>query len=266
MPESSFLPEEYLQKRAEQRTVVLCVVLLVLVVAGLVGVYLHILKLESDEMAKSAAVSMQYDEAVQRIEQLEEVETHKEEMRRKASIVAQLVERLPRSRIVAELVNHMPLSMSWEELDLQTRLIPVARPRTEIEAAKARRANGEKVEQTPEPAPLQEIELVLVGLTKTDVQLAQFMSSLQRSPFFEDLNLKYSQEVMIEGMAVRRFRIDLKVNGDIDLEVHTPTLVDRAQLRQNPMGTRVQIGADGLMRSTHEQQTLVDTPTGNGID
>jgi len=255
MPQTSFLPEEYLEKKLERRTNFICLTLFVVVMGGVIAAFFVTDRQRRELRAQQASINEEFHEAAQRLQQLEKLEQQKQEMMRKARLTADLVERLPRSLILAELVNRMPASLSLLEVDMQSKTIRTAAPpRSKLEAVKKSR---QAQKQTPDRTQKTRIDMTLVGLAPTDVQVARFMTALSQCAMFEDLNLRYSQETSVEDQTMRRFRLDMRVNEQLDPRRFEPTLVDRSKLKQNPMDSKVQIGAEGLMLPTHDRQEAV---------
>src|SRR5690606_26976189 len=88
-----------------------------------------------------------------------------------------------------------------------------------------------------------EIIFKLVGLAPTDVQVAQFMTSLGASPLFKDVTLIFSEQITVERQEMRRFRVDLKLNQDVDMRSLSPKRVRRG-LMHNPMANTVEFEHD----------------------
>lgn len=245
----SFLPEDYVERRMQRRTNVICLALFVVVIGGVLAAFAVADREHARERKRDRELREKFAEAARRLDQLEQLEARKQEMIRKARVTGTLIERVPRSIVLAELINNMPDTLSLLELQLETKIVQErSAPRTALEKvkadAKAKAAATEVVERR------QDVSLRLVGVAPTDVQVAQFMTALGQAELFRDVNLSFSEEASIDKERMRKFRVDMKLNTDVDLHEFEPTLVKR-ELKMNPMGERLQIapGASiGLVR------------------
>ncbi len=243
MHDTSFLPEEYLDRRLQRRTNVISLVLFVVVLGVVVSAYFVTDQQRAEVKSLQAQVNQQFEDAAKRLEQLDELQRRKDAMIRKAQVSAALIERVPRSVLLAEMINNMPATLSLVELDLTTKILQTApRPKTAME--KARQAQHVEAASEPE-VPVTEAPIYMIGLAPTDVEVAQFMTALGQSPMFRDVNLVYSEEAQIDERVMRRFRVEMMLNQHIDLktlrehEDQTPNL--------NPMGGTFQIDVKGQL-------------------
>jgi Tfp pilus assembly protein PilN len=259
----SFLPEDYLKSRLERRTNVICLTLFAVVLMGTIGAVLMQARKHAQERSLTRTTDHQMDEVARRIEQLEELQQRKGVMMRKARVTSMLIERIPRSVILAELINNMPTALSLTELELDTRVVRDAAPKakTAMDRAKDKaRANlieADEIEIIPTS-----VTMNLAGIAPTDVQVAQFITALNRHEMFRDVNLLVTETATIEEQTMRRFRIELTVNQDLDMTSVEPTLVQR-ELKQNPMGERIQINALGQLVMPDEPAASVSDATGS---
>lgn len=245
--DTNFLPEDYVEKKTQRRTNLISLSLFVVVMTAIIGAFLVTDRQWVEVARKQSKINAQYEEAAKRLEQLDNLQARKDQMLRKAKVTGVLIERIPRSFILAELINQMPSTLSLLELELQTKAVRKKRRRratTSMEQAKA--DSGGNAESEPK-IQKSEATMRLVGVAPTDVQVAQFMTSLSRSTMFTDVNLAFSEEVkMGDDHLMRKFRIDMKLNQDITPEQLEPKLVQR-RLNQNPMSNTIQIDATGQL-------------------
>lgn len=244
----SFLPEDYLEARMARRTNAVCLTLFV-VVLGVVGAAFVVRNQTRVEVrALQRQVNADYEAAAKRLQQLDELTKRREQMMRKARVTAVLVERLRRSVILAELTNHMPATLSLTDLELDTKAIRPTRTQATNAIDRAKENAKRKLAGEPEAVEVTptRVSINLIGVAPTDVQVAQFMTSLSRHPMFGDVNLIFSETVMLDDTPMRRFRIELTVNNEFDPEQFEPMLAER-DLKQNPMGGTIQINAQGQL-------------------
>ena len=57
----------------------------------------------------------------------------------------------------------------------------------------------------------------IAGLATTDVQVAQFMNKLSRSPLFKDVNLLISDEYKQGQDVLRKFQIEMTLNPEAQI-------------------------------------------------
>ncbi len=250
MADNSFLPEDYLEKKVQRRTNVICVTLFVIVLGGVVGGFYVSDRQTREVHRRQREVNLRYEEAAKRLSQLDQLQEQKVNMMRKAQVTASLLERIPRSLVLSELINNMPTTLSLLELNMETKTVRRARPavKTMLDVAKNKSAAGVNPNQPmPEPeVDPTDVNLDLIGVAPTDVQVAQFMTALNQADLFTEIELSYSQEVKIEHHTMRRFRIGMKLNQDVLVQEMEPKKVRRG-LMQDPMGATIMIGADGSL-------------------
>jgi hypothetical protein len=166
-------------------------------------------------------VNQRFEEAAKRLEQLDVLQRRKEAMVRKAQVSAALIERIPRSVVLAELVNNMPATLSLVDMNLSTRTLQTApRPTTALQQARQKRAAASAAADPLPELPQTEVSMYLIGLAPTDVEVAQFMTALSASFLFDDVNLIFSEEDYVDDRAMRRFRVEITLNQDVDLKAH----------------------------------------------
>lgn len=253
MADMSFLPEDYLERRAQRRTNVICVTLFVIVMSTVVGAYFVSDQQRTDVRKHRDVINARFTEAARRLEQLDELYKRKEQMLKKAKVTGSLLEKLPRSLILSQLVNAMPTTLSLLEVELETTVLkPTASAaRTALDKAKADSKSKKASTKNGAPAAEPEIEvkptqikLAITGVAKTDVEVSQFMADIKETPLFSNVNLGYSEQVKINEVAMRKFKIEIIVNQEIDFRQFEPVMVKR-DLKQNPMGSTVNINEDG---------------------
>jgi hypothetical protein len=238
---TSFLPDDYLEKRVVRRTNIICIILFMIVMAGIVGAY-YVTKNERAEVRQmQAQVNEQFRQAADRLEKLEKLQNQKEKMIRKARVTSKLMERVPRSTLLAELINHMPLSLSLLSLEVDTETIETGpRPTTAIERRKLQDGEKEKNDPFGFDVKPRRIKAIMVGVAPTDVEVSEYMTSLGAQPMFSDVSLQYSEKTEIDDREMREFRLEIEIADDIDLQQIEPTKVAR-DLKQDPMSDEVRL-------------------------
>jgi hypothetical protein len=72
------------------------------------------------------------------------------------------------------------------------------------------------------------------------------MTALENSAMFKDMNLVYSEEIRIEDQRLRKFRLEVHLNQNVDLTQFRPLMV-RRELPHNPMNAGVGFDAAGAL-------------------
>ena len=232
----SFLPEDYIERRVETRTNIICLALFGVVLAGVLGAYFVTSRQRADVVNRQRQIDASYAEAAKRIAQLDVLQKSKRDLLRKAQVTATLIEPVPRSNLLAELINRMPASLSLLEFELDSKKVIAAAPGGAAgsalsAAANAAAAKNGKKSAADEPIitiPRYEVKMHLIGVAPTDIQVAQYLASLSRCPLLSDANLVYSEETRIDDLSMRKFRIDLTLDPDADVRTVQPLRVDRA--------------------------------------
>jgi len=224
-----FLPEDFIERRLERRTNVICLGLFGVVLVGVVGAYgvtrtqLHLALQERKRIAAS------YEEAARRIAQLDELQQQKQSLVRKARLTATLLEPVPRSNLLAALVRRLPEAASMSELKLKSTKIaaapmPEAAASALAEAEAKAKAAGEPFNSSVviDQVDKYRVALTLVGLAPTDIQVAQYISALAACPLLEEVDLVYSEEARVSDAKMRRFKITMILDPDADIRELEP--------------------------------------------
>src|SRR5258707_983746 len=116
----SFLPDDYLQRKAHRRANIICGGLSV-VVLGAVGAAFGIGERSMHgAQDRAALVETQYAAAGVQIDQVEKMHTRQRQIVQHAELAAALVEKVPRSNILAEFTNSLPAGASLLDVSLNS--------------------------------------------------------------------------------------------------------------------------------------------------
>lgn len=247
----SFLPDDYLDRKARRRANVLCA-LGAFVVLGIAGtVFWYTEKLTTAVEKRSAEVGKQYAEAANRIEKVNQMRSQQQQVVRRAELAASLVEKVPRSNVLAEFTNNLPEGLSLLNLGMESREKPGAAvaPMTAFEA---KRAALEGRNRTAAPvAKVYDVFIRIEGIASTDVQVAQLIARLNRSPLFKEVNLVisdvYTNKVKVNGSdqdeTLRKFQIEMMLNPKAEVmnQVNPNTRTAAVEVGNAAAGT----GANG---------------------
>jgi Tfp pilus assembly protein PilN len=230
---TSFLPEDYLDQKAERRTNLISLSLFGIVMVSVFAAFLVTNRQWSQVKSARASINEQYEHAAAQIETLNELEQQKNQMLTKARLAAALVERVPRSILLAELINRMPNRLGLLEFELESQVVKPARERPGRRATTSR-LGPKRAMTREEAAKLQEekkieppryhVSLRMVGVAPTDVEVSQYISQLNAYPLLKDVNLEYSEERKFEGEKMRQFEIKMTLNPKADVRDADPTM------------------------------------------
>jgi Tfp pilus assembly protein PilN len=232
--ENSFLPEDYVEQRAERRTNVISLSLFAVVMFAVFAAFLVTNRQWNTVKAQQRAINIEYTNAANDIEQLEILQEQQETMMHKAELTAALIERVPRSVLLAELINRMPDNVSMLEFTLsqeqpRRRRAPAQAQTKNLKGEKGRRATQAEAQEEEEviEVPRFETELQLVGVAPTDVEVSDYIAGLNACDLLMNVTLKYSENSMVEDRMVREFRIHMKLDPQADARKIEPLLAQR---------------------------------------
>jgi Tfp pilus assembly protein PilN len=202
--ELSFLPEDYLERKARRRANLLCGALSVIVMGTIGSAFAACERSMRSLDTAAAEVDRQYDEAGARIAQVEKLHAAQKQLVQHAELAATLVERVPRTNILAELTNALPTGTSLLEFYMESNARPAA-PSQNGEAKKA------------DERPVLDVKMRIAGIADNDVQVAQFINKLNHSNLFKDVNLVITDSFVQDKTMLRRFQIDMLLNPNAEI-------------------------------------------------
>ncbi len=235
--ELSFLPEDYLERRARRRTNAICAILFIVVMVAISAAFKITERSARDVEAQYDAKLREYTDAARQIEQADKMKDKQRKMANQAEIASSLLEKVPRSFILAELTNSLPAGTSLLDLVLnsqarQTQNLTPLQGRTAVER---RKANEEAAKKSQELVQIQQydVHLKITGIAATDVQVAQFISKLNTSRLLRDVNLVISDQFEKDKEILRKFVIEAKL--DPKAEVRPGETAQRSNTTAAPL-------------------------------
>lgn len=217
MQQNDFLPQEYVEHRADRRTHVFGLALFGLVVAAVALAFLtkqsqwHQVRDIRDE------VTARYEAAGEEMAAITALEERQRKIHERARIAASLVERLPRSIVLSEFINRMPVGLGILEFDLHTHAVHAPGPDGVASGRQSRSSRSEKPEPAqPKPARFR-TDIALLGFAPTDLQVSEFLAQLNDHPLLDDVMLLFSEETELDGASVRQFRLTCSLGPDADI-------------------------------------------------
>jgi len=214
----SFLPDDYLERKASRRANLVCGTLSLLVIGAIGSAFYLKERSMRDINVRASEVDKDYATAAARIEQVQLLHSKQRQIVQHAELAAALVERIPRSNILAEFTNCMPPGASLLELTMDSRPRLTAAPvGTAFEQKKAALEAKQRGAGAPE-TPKLDVYLKITGVAENDVQVSDFISKLNQSRLFRDVNLVVS-EVYVQDKTsdLRKFQIEMMLNPDAEV-------------------------------------------------
>ena len=126
---TSFLPEDYVARRAQTRFTIAIMALWMIVMVGMGGAFWLINGAWKVLRTRQEGVSTEYAQESARLDQLKQLESQRAAIMGKADITAALIERVPRYAMLGELSLRRPADLKLDTFELKsTRIAPPAPP------------------------------------------------------------------------------------------------------------------------------------------
>ncbi len=214
MKKVNFLPEDYLDRKAQQRTNWVCLFLFVVVIGAVAGGFVVTERRQTAMDNRVRAVNLEMRQASESLKQLELLESKRQEMMCKASVSASLMEPVPRSLILATITNSLPAAVSLEQIDLVSKKVQPPKALTDHKKKRnKRKIRTSKKEETTKKKSIEpqkwNTQFKVSGVAQTDLQVAQLIAQLNKSPLFKEVNLLYSEEYEKEHQMLRTFALQI---------------------------------------------------------
>ncbi len=220
---ASFLPADYVQRKTELRNNIITLTLFALAM-GVVAVTFFMKDMEWRKVRDQyVAVNEAYEAEGQKIEQLKQLEAQRAQMMEKAQITSALVERIPRWAVLGEIHLRMPRSMWLENFEIKSTRndagasqgLPLTRPAGVQSLTDAATAAAEKKIVPPSFT----YQMTILGSAERNNDVADFLTSLKRSPIFKNVELTFIRESREGDKVVRRFEILTTLRTDVEQKV-----------------------------------------------
>jgi Tfp pilus assembly protein PilN len=210
----SFLPDDYLERKARRRTNLVCAVIFsaFAVAASVMFVMNSRASSALDERRKK--VEAEYGQAAMRIQQVQQMQEKQKRMARQAELTASLLEKVPRSYLLAEFTNSLPAGVSLLDFALtSTPRAPVVAAQTKFEQKQA--ARTAVVDQGPK---VYDVKLQLTGVAFSDVQVAQYIRKLSESALLKQVSLVLVEEFKQDDQKLRKFQLEMRLDPQAEVQ------------------------------------------------
>lgn len=221
----SFLPDDYLERKAQRRTNVICAGLFLIVMIAIGSAFTVSERSTRDIDQRHDAKEREFTSEARRIQQAEKMQEKQRTMSRQAELAASLLEKVPRSFVLAEFTNALPPGVSLVDFVMESKVKNPTKPAQSTpatafqqrQAANAAKKAGAKDSADPAAAPQPEVKIFevsmkLTGIAYTDVQVAQFIRKLNESKMLADVNLLITDQFDKDGEQLRKFQIECKLD------------------------------------------------------
>lgn len=214
----NFVPDDYIQGNESRRTNLMCVVLFIVVMAGLGGSFVTIKMRQRAFGAEEKLVNNKMSRLQETIQKFEELQTKRKEMMKTALVTAQLLEPVPRSVLLASLTNNLPSGVSLLELSLVQSKSKRTATSTRANAYQAARAEKQKAaDQALSPERFLETSIDIGGIAPSDLQVASYIERLSTSSLLKNVALVESKEFNIDDTSFRKFKLTAMLKQDTHL-------------------------------------------------
>lgn len=228
----SFLPQDYIARKAEVRANIFCLSLFAVVLACVLGAFMVTNRSWKQLKARQEVVSTQYAEEAQKIEQLKALESQRSQMMEKAALTAGLIEKVPRWALMAEVCLRLREDMCLNEFTIKSRRLEPQQPtpapgaqnrqQPQVRSLAGSPAGSAAPGATPaRPAiepPRFEYTLTLIGYAVRNNDIADFLTSLKQSPALADVELQFIRDAKLNNDDVRMFEITARVMTDVEAD------------------------------------------------
>ena len=233
--ELSFLPDDYLENKAQRRANVICACLFLVTMVSIGFAFTTSEKSLREVEAEHSKVEKDFTDAAKRIQQVQELQEKQRTMAHQAELTASLLEKVPRSLILARITNALPQGVSLTDFVMESKKrnaskVAVDAPKTAFEAKRAKQAGKDTPVGPVAEAKVYDVSMKVSGLAPTDRQVGDFMNGLKKVELFKDVNLiisdwqkSDSDKKNDDTEKFRRFQIELTLDPDAKLDPKTMT-------------------------------------------
>jgi Tfp pilus assembly protein PilN len=233
----NFVPEDYVQNNESQRTNLIYLVLLAVIMVAIGGSFITIKMRQRALNARERTVNRKLTDAQAAIKQFEELQAQRKAMMKTALTTAELLEPVPRSVLLASLTNNLPPGVSLLRLKLVQRQ-PANRGRiaATTKYKKAQAGKAASSEQAASTEKTLETHIDIEGVAPSDRQVASYIQSLDNSSLLTNVSLVESKEYKVDETAHRRFKLTTMLRKEVHLSKQD---VERIRSKGETGGVRV---------------------------
>ena len=226
--QGSFLPEDYIARKAEFRANVMALSLFA-VVMGAVGAAFALTNNQWRAIrVDRESISTAADQESKRLDELKSLQQQRYQLMQKAETTAALIEKVPRSVLIAELTIRKPEKITVQSLVLKGKRVDPVTATTGAAAAVDQKvkslsptvaapANNAAAAAKPViSAPRFETTMTLSGYASENVLIADYVKALKSCPLITNIELNYIRPTRVKDTEVRQFEIVAEVRTNAD--------------------------------------------------
>jgi len=229
---NSFMPEDYVARKAESRVNILILTLFAVVMAAVVGAFMVTNQRWQQLRTRQETVNDMYVQEGKKIEQLKELEKQRAQMMEKAEITAALVEKIPRWAMLGEISLRMPRNMRLDMLTLKSTRIDAPAPKAMMPVPTVKsltnklKGDNKPAEKPTVSAPKFSYVLTISGTAEENNDIADFLESLKASPIMDKVELPYIKEARERDRILRKFEVTAVLASNVDTTMIADSLKD----------------------------------------
>lgn len=193
----NFVPDDYVRNNEDNRTNMLCLVLFLMVMAGLGGIFGTIRIRQRALAVKEGIVNEKISHAQKAIKQLEQLQSRRKAISSSAITTAKLVEVVPRSVLLAVLTNSLPRGTSLLKLKVvqkESKNVPMAKSKSKKASSKYEKAKAKASKVKLSREKMMETHISIEGIAPSDLQVARYIERLGECELLDNVGLVESKE------------------------------------------------------------------------
>ena len=218
--ELSFLPDDYLERKAQRRTNAICAILFLVVMCAIGSAFTYTEKSVSEVEREHDAVEKQYMDAAKRIKLVQQLREKQQRMAQQWELASSLLEKVPRSNLLADVTNDLPAGVSLLDFSMESKQRSAASvaaaggigtgPKLTFDQKRGNAGNaGSGANATTVSGPkVFDVYIKISGMAFTDVQVGDFIRKLNQSRLLKDVNLIISDEFKQGDSQLRKFQLE----------------------------------------------------------
>ncbi|OHB59510.1 MAG: hypothetical protein A2167_00185 [Planctomycetes bacterium RBG_13_46_10] len=224
----NFVPDDYVQNSESQRTNLMYLVLLAVVMVALGGLFATI-KIRQRVLCREVqSINAEMTKEGEDLKKLSELQTKQKEMMRTALTTSQLLEPVPKSVLLASLTNNLPPGVSLVRLFMIQKEVKQTASQSaqmnKYQAAQADPPKADALQQTYSAEKPIETHIDIGGIAPSDLQVADYIERLNTSSLLQTVALVESKEHKIDDTTFRQFKLTAVLKSNIHL---SPEDLDR---------------------------------------
>lgn len=211
MSDINFVPDEYVNNNESHRINLICLVLFLVVMAGLLGSFVAIKLRQRTYSIKEKLVDTEIARRREIIVQAETLQKKSIEMWKTALTTAELLEPVARSVLLASLTNNLPSGVSLLRLNLiqkkDKQNISKKKSANKYQKEKSKASEKSSAEQKVSPERLLKTHIDIEGIAPSDLQVAMYIERLSNSHLISNVALVESREHAVKDTTFRQFKL-----------------------------------------------------------